>query len=109
MWLFVFLMGLIFLGEGVARTGLALFAAVAVIAVAILPIELDASSRAAALMLNNVNGLELEFRAVRQLLRASSLIYVAAIIQPLTSLPYYLFTAFLPSTIWHPKGHGPSK
>ena len=107
--LLLFVLGLTFLGETVSLIGLALFAAVAVIALATLPIELDASRRARTLLLGGDHATNKETQPLQQLLNASTLLYVAAIIQPLTSLPYYLFTAFLPSTIWHPKEHGPSK
>jgi uncharacterized protein len=107
--LLLFVLGLIFLGETVSRIGLALFAAVAVIALATLPIELDASRRAKTLLLGGDHAANKETQPLQQLLNTSTLIYVAAVIQPLTAVPYYLFTAFLPSTLWHPKEQQPSR
>ena len=78
-------------GTTVAWIGLALFAATALFALVTLPVELNASNRAKAWLSGSgvVYGSEME--GVNKVLDAAALTYVAAAIQALSTILYYVF------------------
>jgi hypothetical protein len=87
----VFILGFLFLGEGVAWIGVALFAVVALFALVTLPVEFDASRRAKALLASHGFVWGEELTGVSRVLDAAALTYVAALAQAITTLLYYVF------------------
>ncbi len=85
------------IGKTVALVGIAGFAAVAFFQLVNLPVEFDASSRAKTelVSLGIVSGPELPY--VSKVLNAAALTYVAATLQAVLTLAYYLFV-FLQAT-----------
>lgn len=78
-------------GDTVAWAGLALFGATAVFALITLPVELNASKRAKAWLSDSGVVYSSEMQGVNQVLDAAALTYVAAAIQALSTIMYYLF------------------
>lgn len=87
----IFMMGLFFLGNTVAWIGLILFAATAVFALITLPVEFDASNRAKAILATSGMVYNTEMEGIRSVLDAAALTYVAAAIQAVSTVLYYLF------------------
>jgi len=88
----LFMIGLMFQTTGLAWAGLILFSASAFFAVLTLPVEMNASKRA--LLMLRTDGLVVqgtEEAAARQVLNAAALTYVAALMQVLSTLLYYVF------------------
>lgn len=88
----LFLVGLMFQSMGVAWLGLILFSASAVFALLTLPVERNASQRA--LQMLRTNGLIVQGEeevGARRVLDAASWTYVAALVQVLSTLLYYIF------------------
>lgn len=88
----IFLLGMLLQTPDLAVFGLVLFSATALFALVTLPVEFNASSRAVRLLTNS--GLvvsEEEERGVRSVLDAAALTYVAAAIQALSTILYYVF------------------
>lgn len=88
----VFFGGLLFQSTGLAWLGLLLFSASAVFALLTLPVERNASQRA--LQMLRTNGLIVqgqEETGARRVLDAASWTYVAALVQVLSTLLYYVF------------------
>ncbi len=88
----LFMVGLLFRSYDLAVVGVLFFAAAAVFALITLPVELNASSRA--LRLLHSTGLAVsgsEEKAVKSILSAAALTYVAAVAQALSTLLYYVF------------------
>lgn len=88
----VFILGYMFGASGLALLGLLLFSASAVFALLTLPVEMDASARA--LQMLTTNGLLVqrdETAAAKSVLDAAALTYVAALLQVLSTLLYYVF------------------
>jgi Zn-dependent membrane protease YugP len=89
-WIFIFA-GIIFNMLNLAWIGVAFFAGGVVFALATLPVELNASSRAMAMLTNS--GLlvtEQESRGARTVLNAAALTYIAALVQAVVQLLYYV-------------------
>jgi Zn-dependent membrane protease YugP len=78
-------------GDTVAWAGLALFGATAVFALVTLPVELNASKRAKTWLADSGVVYSSEMQGVNQVLDAAALTYVAAAIQALSTIIYYLF------------------
>lgn len=87
----IFMMGLFFMGNTVAWIGLILFAATAVFALITLPVEFDASNRAKAILATSGMVYNTEMEGIRSVLDAAALTYVAAAIQAVSTVLYYLF------------------
>uniref|UniRef100_A0A7C4PTM4 Zinc metallopeptidase n=1 Tax=Anaerolinea thermolimosa TaxID=229919 RepID=A0A7C4PTM4_9CHLR len=87
----IFMMGLIFMGNTVAWIGLILFAATAVFALITLPVEFDASNRAKAILATSGMVYNTEMQGIHSVLDAAALTYVAAAIQAVSTVLYYLF------------------
>lgn len=87
----LFFVGLLLNFTGLAWVGVGLFAIALVFSVLTLPVELDASRRAMAML--STNGLVSRFEAdgVKSVLTAAALTYVAAVAQALSQLLYYVF------------------
>jgi len=83
------------LGKGVFLVGLVLFGATVAFQLVNLPVEFDASSRAKTLLVETgiISGPELPY--VSKVLNAAALTYVAATLQTLLTLVFYIirFTA----------------
>ncbi|MBI3732173.1 MAG: zinc metallopeptidase [Chloroflexi bacterium] len=87
----LFFVGLLINATGLAWLGVAAFAMALVFAVLTLPVELDASRRALAML--SANGLvsRSEADGVKSVLTAAALTYIAAVAQALSQLLYYVF------------------
>ena len=90
----VFMVGLLFANESLALIGLILFAATAVFAIVTIPVELDASRRAKALLSSTGIVYESELKGVNQVLDAAALTYVAGAVQAISTLLYYALLLF---------------
>jgi Zn-dependent membrane protease YugP len=87
----IFIAGLAFLGQTVAWVGLILFAITAVFALVTLPVEIDASNRAKAILATSGMLYNTEMGGVNKVLDAAALTYVAAAVQAISTVLYYLF------------------
>ncbi len=88
----IFILGMMFNSEALALAGIIGFGATAVFALVTLPVELDASNRAMKML--DSSGLitsQDERAGVRKVLNAAAWTYVAALIQALSTLLYYIF------------------
>jgi len=88
----VFLLGMLFQTPNLAVVGLVLFSLTAVFALVTLPVEYNASARATRLLATS--GLvvsEEEEQGVRAVLNAAALTYLAAAIQAISTILYYVF------------------
>lgn len=74
-----------------AWVGVILFGATAAFALVTLPVEIDASKRAKSLLVSNGILIGNEMEGVNKVLDAAALTYVAAAIQALSTLLYYVF------------------
>lgn len=82
------------LGWNIALLGLLLFAAAVVFTLITLPVELNASSRARAMLMRNGLVSSAEMDGVSAMLNAAALTYVAAAAQSISNLLYYAFILF---------------
>ncbi len=78
-------------GTQLAWIGIILFSATALFAVVTLPVELDATRRAKAVLVNSGLVYQYEMDGVNKVLDAAALTYVAAAIQALSTILYYVF------------------
>ena len=74
----IFLMGLLFLSPFMMRLGIVLFSLAVLFTLLTLPVEIDASNRALKLLRSTVAMPEEELKAVKKVLTAAALTYVAA-------------------------------
>ena len=86
----IFIVGL-FISEQLAWIGLILFAATALFAIVTLPVEFNASRRAKAWLTDSGVMYNNEMSGVNAVLDAAALTYVAAAIQAISTVLYYLF------------------
>jgi uncharacterized protein len=93
-WILIFI-GMLIQSTGLAGLGLIIFAGGAVFALATLPVELNASSRAKRLLAETglITG-EDEQRGVNQVLNAAALTYVAALITAVMQVLYFASMIF---------------
>ncbi len=90
----IFMVGLLmtrFVGTSLAWIGIILFGLSAIFALVTLPVEFDASSRAKKLLLSTGIVDSSEVRGATAVLDAAALTYVAAAIQAIFTLLYYVF------------------
>jgi len=90
----VFLVGFLLrgtIGTSIAWLGIGLFAVTALFAVVTLPVELNASHRAKELLVNKGIISVQDRQGVNSVLDAAALTYVAAAVQAISTLLYYLF------------------
>ena len=87
---YIFMLGMVINIFGLALLGLLLFGAAAVFQAVTLPVEYNASSRAMRLLVDN--GLVTSYDAgmARQVLDAAALTYVAALLQSVSQVLYYV-------------------
>ena len=82
--------GLLFNSDNLALIGLILFAATAIFAIVTIPVEMDASKRAKAMLTTSGILYQSEMPGVNAVLDAAALTYVAGAVQALSTLLYYL-------------------
>lgn len=87
----IFIVGLLLNFETLAYVGLILFGAVAVFAIITLPVEFNASRRAKAWLADSGVIYQNELGGVNAVLDAAALTYVAAAVQAVSTLLYYVF------------------
>jgi len=87
----MFFAGIVLGLTGLAWLGILFFASGAIFALVTLPVELDASRRALALLQKTRLVLNEELGEARSVLNAAALTYVAALAQALSSLLYFVF------------------
>jgi len=87
----IFFVGLMMNASSIAWLGVILFAAVAIFAVVTLPVELDATRRAKALLQQRLMVDREGMVGVNKVLDAAALTYVAAAVQAISTLLYYVF------------------
>lgn len=86
----IFVVGML-ISEQLAWIGLILFAATAVFALVTLPVEFNATRRAKEWLVTSGVVYDNEIRGVNSVLDAAALTYVAAAIQAISTVLYYLF------------------
>jgi len=86
----VFMIGFFLNSQNLALIGLILFAATAVFAVVTIPVEVDASRRAKAMLSTSGIVYAGEMEGVNSVLDAAALTYVAGAVQALSTLLYYV-------------------
>ncbi len=90
----IFVIGLLIqssMGTTLAWVGVALFAAAALFAIVTLPVEFDASRKAKAWLSTSGVVYNQEMQGVNSVLDAAALSYVAAAIQAISTILYYVF------------------
>jgi len=90
----IFMIGLFMsnmVGQSIAWIGVLLFGATAVFALVTLPVEFDASRRAKRLLVSEGILGQQEIQGVNQVLDAAALTYVAAALQAIMTLLYYVY------------------
>lgn len=90
----VFMIGLLFASESLALIGLLMFAATAVFSIITIPVEMDASKRAKAMLTSSGVLYTSEMKGVETVLDAAALTYVAGAVQVLSTLLYYALILF---------------
>lgn len=90
----VFMLGLFLANEGMAILGLILFGATAVFAIITVPVEMDASNRAKAILTSSGILYSNEIGGINSVLNAAALTYVAGAIQVISTLLYYALLLF---------------
>lgn len=88
-----FILGIVINASGLVWVGVVCFSAAALFALATLPVELNASSRALALLRNTGLVSVQELDGAKAVLQAAALTYVAALLQAVANLMYYVFVA----------------
>lgn len=87
----IFIVGYFFSSEPLSWAGIILFAATAVFALVTLPVELDATRRAKGWLATSGVIYNSEMDGVSKVLDAAALTYVAAAIQAISTVLYYVF------------------
>lgn len=90
----IFVIGLFMagtIGTQIAWFGVGLFALSALFALITLPVELDATRRAKAWLVNTGAVYQEEMKGINRVLDAAALTYVAAAIQAISTILYYVF------------------
>ncbi len=87
----IFVVGMLFQSNQLAWIGIILFAAVAFFSIVTLPVEFNASRRAKAWLSESGVLYNNEMKGVNSVLDAAALTYVAAAIQAISTLLYYVF------------------
>jgi Zn-dependent membrane protease YugP len=87
----IFMIGFFMSLQPIAWVGIVLFGATALFAVVTLPVEFDASKRAKQLLVSEGILSAQELQGVNKVLDAAALTYVAAALQAIMTLLYYVF------------------
>ncbi|HUV16788.1 MAG TPA: zinc metallopeptidase, partial [Pelolinea sp.] len=90
----IFMGGFLFANETLALVGLLLFAATAVFSIVTIPVEMDASKRAKAMLSSTGLAYQNELQGVDKVLDAAALTYVAGAVQVISTLLYYALLLF---------------
>jgi hypothetical protein len=85
------MVGLWFAGTTVAWIGLIIFSATAVFSLITLPVEFNASHRAKAILADTGLVYSSDMNGVNSVLDAAAMTYVAAAVQAVSTMLYYLF------------------
>lgn len=86
----VFFLGYFFANDNLSWIGVLLFAGVAVFSIVTIPVEMDASKRAKAILVNEGILYSSELAGVNQVLDAAAWTYVAAATQAISNVLYYV-------------------
>ena len=86
----IFFIGYFFANDTLATVGLILFASIAVFSIVTIPVELDASKRAKAILVNEGILYSNEIEGVSKVLDAAAWTYVAAAAQAISTVLYYV-------------------
>lgn len=87
----IFMFGLLLNSPSLAWLGVIFFSAVVIFALVTLPVEFDASARAKRLLVQQGIVTREELKGVNEVLDAAALTYVAAAVQAISTLLYYVF------------------
>lgn len=87
----IFMLGLFVRSTGLAWLGVILFSLTVLFALITLPVEFDASARAKRLLVQQGLVTHEELAGVNEVLNAAALTYVAAALQAISTLLYYIF------------------
>ncbi len=87
----IFMLGLFVRSTGLAWLGVILFSLTVLFALITLPVEFDASARAKRLLVQQGLVTQEELAGVNEVLNAAALTYVAAALQAISTLLYYVF------------------
>lgn len=87
----IFMVGLFMASNNIAWIGLIIFGVTALFAVVTLPVEFNASSRAKAILEHNGLVSTMDMEGVNSVLNAAALTYVAAAVQAVSTILYYMF------------------
>lgn len=90
----IFMAGLLFSNDNLALIGLVLFGATALFSIVTVPVEMNASKRAQAMLTNTGVLYPSEMSGVESVLDAAALTYVASAIQAISTLLYYVLLFF---------------
>ena len=90
----IFMGGFLFANETLALVGLLMFAATAVFSIVTIPVEMDASKRAKAMLSSTGLAYQNELQGVDKVLDAAALTYVAGAVQVISTLLYYALLLF---------------
>ena len=90
----IFMGGFLFANETLALVGLLMFAATAVFSIVTIPVEMDASKRAKAMLSSTGLVYQNELLGVDKVLDAAALTYVAGAVQVISTLLYYALLLF---------------
>ena len=90
----IFMIGLLFASDSMALIGLLLFAATAVFSIVTIPVEMNASKRAKAMLTSTGIVYPSEMDGINQVLDAAALTYVAGAVQVISTLLYYALLFF---------------
>lgn len=88
-----FVLGVLLSLSNLVWAGVIFFSGALVFALITLPVEFDASNRATKILLNNGLVTVAESHGVKSVLSAAALTYVAALLQAVSSLMYYILVA----------------
>lgn len=86
----VFMAGLLFASDSLALIGLILFAGTALFSIVTIPVEMDASKRAKAILSGSGMIYPSEMQGINSVLDAAALTYVAGAVQVISTLLYYV-------------------
>lgn len=87
----LFFVGMFFPAGNLSLIGLLLFSGTLIFSLVTLPVEFDASRRAVAMLREGQMISQEEMKGARQVLSAAALTYVAAAVQSLSTILYYVF------------------
>ena len=94
LWIWIFFAGLFFHAPFLVNIGIALFALIVLLQIVTLPVEIDASNRAKAVLASTgIVSTPEEARGVQKVLGAAAMTYVAGALTAVATLIYYIMIA----------------